>query len=75
MTEQERVIRFADVIECEHPELLKPDTMLKDIDEWDSMAMISVITMLATKFKRTLTYDELKGLVHVSDVLVLMEDA
>lgn len=75
MTEIEKLARFTDTIECEHPEHVKPDTVLKDIDEWDSMAMISVITMLATKFKRTLTYDELKGLVHVSDVLALMEDA
>ena len=75
MTEQEKLEKFTDTIECEHPEHVKPDTVLKDIDEWDSMAMISVITMLATKFGRTLTYDELKGLVHVSDVLVLMENA
>lgn len=73
MTEQEKIAKFADVIECEHPDELTPDTVLKDIDEWDSMAMISVITMLATKFNKTLTYGELKSLTLVSDVLAMME--
>ncbi|WP_086306604.1 hypothetical protein [Campylobacter devanensis] len=66
-----KIAKFKDVIECD--ETLTPQTPLDSIAEWDSMGKISTIVMLADDYGYTLTYDELKELKIVGDILDLME--
>ncbi len=69
----EKLTHFLEIIECENTNGITADTLLSDIEEWDSMGVISVITMLATDYDYTLTYEELKKLSKVGDILALMK--
>lgn len=69
----EKLTHFLEIIECENTDGITADTLLSDIKEWDSMGVISAITMLATDYNYTLTYEELKKLSKVSDILELMK--
>lgn len=66
----EKIAKFKDIIECDEP--LTPQTELDSLSEWDSMGKISTIVMLADDYDYTLTFDELKGLKIVGDILTLM---
>ena len=51
---------------------LAPDTVLADIDEWDSIAALSLIAMLDEQFDKTITGAEIKALRTVADILAHM---
>lgn len=69
----EKIAQLLEVIECENTDGITEETLLSDIEEWDSMGVISVITMLATDYGYTLTYEELKKLSKVGDIVALMK--
>ncbi len=52
---------------------LKPETVLKEIDEWDSMSALSLIVMLDDEFEKTVTGAEVRAMRTVSDILTYME--
>ena len=43
------------------------------MDEWDSIAALSLIVMLDEEFEKTITGDEIRALVTVNDILAYME--
>ena len=67
-----KIAKFKDVIECD--EALTPQTPRDSIAEWDSMGKISTSVMLADDYGYTLTFDELKKLSIVGDILDLMNE-
>lgn len=52
---------------------LTPETNLEDVDEWDSIAALSLIAMLDDNFSKTLPGKEIKALKTVGDILAHME--
>ena len=70
---QEKLQELLDTLECENQANISTDTDLSDIEEWDSIGKISLITLLATKYNYTLSFDELKVLNKVSDILKFMK--
>ena len=70
---KEKLQELLDTLECENQANISTDTDLSDIEEWDSMGKISLITLLATKYNYTLSFDELKVLSKVSDILKFMK--
>lgn len=52
---------------------LTAETPLDDVEEWDSIAMLSLIAMLDDEFGKTITGKELRALKSVSDILAYME--
>lgn len=52
---------------------LTPETPLDDVEEWDSIAMLSLIAMLDDEFGKTISGKELKALKTVADILAHME--
>ena len=70
---QEKLQELLDTLECENQANMSTDTDLSDIEEWDSMGKISLITLLAPKYNYTLSFDELKVLSKVSDILKFMK--
>ena len=53
--------------------VLTPETSLDTVEEWDSIAMLSLIAMLDEEFDKTITGKELKELKTVADILAYME--
>ena len=70
---QEKLQELLDTLECENQANISTDTDLSDIEEWDSIGKLSLITLLATKYNYTLSFDELKVLSKVSDILKFMK--
>ncbi len=53
--------------------VLKPDTILKDIEEYNSMSKLGIIVMMEDEFGVKLDSDTVKAFVTVGDILKLME--
>lgn len=71
MTEREKLALLEDMMELEEGDL-SMDKALDDIDEYDSMAKLSLIVLMEDEFDVKLTGDVLKGFKTVSDIVTLM---
>ncbi len=74
MSEREKLALLEDMLELDEGDLT-PDKALEDIDEYDSMAKLSLIVLMEDEFGVKLTGDVIKGFVTVGDILKLMENA
>ncbi len=71
MTEREKIALLEDMLELEEGDL-SMDTELDDIDEYDSMAKLSLIVLMEDEFGIKLTGDVIKNFQTVSDIVRLM---
>jgi len=69
---EEKLALIADALDADE-ELIKPETVLEELEEWDSMAVIAVISMLDKKHKVQLKADQIKALKTVADILEYMK--
>jgi len=56
------------------PEALKPEMKLEELEEWDSLAVVSVIAMLDKYFSVRLKPNDIKSLTTVEDILAHMKE-
>ena len=52
---------------------LSPETVLDEVESWDSIAALSLIAMMDDNFGKTLSGSEIKALKTVGDILAHME--
>lgn len=71
MTEREKLALLEDMLELDEG-ALTVDTVLDDVDEYDSMAKLSLIVMMEDEFDVKLTGDVIKGFETVGDIVKLM---
>jgi len=71
MTEREKLALLEDMLDLEEGELTA-QTELDDIDEYDSMAKLSLIVLMEDEFDVKLTGAMIKGFQTVGDILSLM---
>ena len=69
---QEKIVLIEEVLDVEAGSLT-PETLLADVEEWDSIAALSLIVMLDEKFEKTVSGAQIKALVSISDILAYME--
>lgn len=74
MTDQEKLAMLEETWELDEG-ALAADTLLDDVDEYDSMAKLSLIVMMDDEFSVKLTGDVIKGFETVGDILKLMVKA
>lgn len=67
MTKQEFIAELQEELEFE--ETLTPETILKDTDEWDSMAAMVLIGYVADNFDKTLTAEDLKEITTIDSLI------
>ena len=72
MTEQEKIALIEETLDLDEG-TLTADTVLDDVDEYDSMAKLSLIVMMDDEFGKKLTGDVIKGFKTVVDILAEME--
>ncbi len=72
MTEREKLALLEDMLELDEGDLTA-ETALDDVDEYDSMAKLSLIVLMEDEFGVKLTGDMIKGFETVGDILNLME--
>ncbi len=73
MTIEKFLQDFQDLLQCDEPVVM--DTLLEDIAEWDSLAVMSCIAYLEKKFSMTTTVDSYKKLRTVADIAALTKGA
>ena len=71
MTEREKLALLEDMLELDEGDL-SVDMDLDDVDEYDSMAKLSLIVLMEDEFGVKLTGDVIKGFETVGDIVALM---
>lgn len=71
MTEREKLALLEDMLELDEGDLTV-DRALDDIDEYDSMAKLSLIVLMEDEFGVKLTGDVIKDFETIGDIVALM---
>lgn len=72
MTNEEKLNEIADILEVEIEDVNK-DTVLTDIDTWDSVAVLSFIAVMNDKFNKFPMADQIRAYKTVGDLMAAME--
>lgn len=67
MTVQEKLEVLEDILELDEG-TLKVEDSLEDIDEWDSMSKLYLVTYIKKEMQKRLTVDEIKNFETVQDI-------
>lgn len=73
MTDREKLALLEDMLELDEGDLTL-DKELDDIDEYDSMAKLSLIVLMEDEFGVKLTGDIIKGFKTVGDIVAMMSE-
>ncbi|WP_102411430.1 phosphopantetheine-binding protein [Beduinella massiliensis] len=71
MTEQEKLALLEETLEVEEG-TLTAETVLADVEEYDSLTKLSLIVMMDDEFGVVLNSEKIKTFVTVGDILALM---
>ena len=71
MTNQQKLAEIADILEME-PEELTPELVLDELETWDSIAVLSVISIINDKFNKFPNADEIRQYKTIGDLLDAM---
>ena len=71
METKEKLAMLEEMFELEDG-TLKEDTLLNDIEEWDSMSKLSLIVLIDDEFGKKVSGEQIKSLVSIKDILNLM---
>jgi acyl carrier protein len=65
---------FQELVECMEiePVDLDEDTVFKDLEDFDSMAIMSIVAFTDENFGETLTAEQLQGMKTVRDLMELI---
>lgn len=71
MTNEEKIALLEDMLELESG-ALAPETQLSSIDEYDSMAKLSLIVLMDDEFSKKLTGEQIREFKTVQGILDFM---
>ena len=71
MTNEEKIAMLEDMLELDGG-TLKPETELESIEEYDSMAKLSLIVMMDDEFGKKLSGEKIREFKTVQDILDFM---
>lgn len=71
MTQEEKIALLEDLLELDGG-ALKPEMELSSIDEYDSMAKLSLIVLMDDEFSKKLTGEQIREFNTVQDILDFM---
>lgn len=69
MENQNFIKNFAEAVEIESTESLSVNTMFRELDEWNSLAYLSVIAMLDEEYGIQIENTEFKQLKTIGDII------
>lgn len=67
MTKAEFIARLQEELEYETP--LAPDTMIRELDEWDSMSAMVLIGFVSQQFGVTLKGDDIREITTIDSLV------
>ena len=72
MKQEEKIAMLEDMLELDGG-TLKPETVLADIEEYDSMAKLSLIVLMDDEFGKKLTGEQIREFKTVQNILDFMD--
>ncbi len=72
MNEKEKLELLEETLDIEEGSL-SPEMNLDDVDEYDSLAKLSIVVMMEDYFDKKVTSDIIRGFKTVADILAIME--
>ncbi|MBR6209613.1 MAG: acyl carrier protein [Clostridiales bacterium] len=72
MSTEEKIAKIEEIMELDAGEL-SIDSRLVDLDEWDSISILSFVAMVGDEFGREISTEETKSIVTVGDAIKFME--
>lgn len=69
---KEKLAMLEEVMECEEG-TLRPEMDLNDVEDYNSLAKLSLIVMMADEFGKKIGSEDIKKFVTVQDILDLMK--
>lgn len=72
MTNEEKIAILEELMEVDEG-TLNPETLLSNIEEWDSVSFLSFMAMMDEKFGKTVTGSKIKTKETVGDLMAMME--
>ena len=73
MNIQDFIEKFAEAVEVDSVEDLKENTKFRELDEWSSLAVLSVIAMLDEEYDTQIENADFKKLQTISDIVKFIE--
>lgn len=73
MNIQDFIEKFAEAIEVDSAEDLMENTKFRELDEWSSLAVLSVIAMLDEEYDTQIENADFKKLQTISDIVQFIE--
>ena len=70
---KEFIENFADQFDDTDISEIKPETVMRDLDEWSSMIGLSLLNMVDNEYGVQLTFDELKHAITVQNLFDIVE--
>ena len=62
--------RLAEILDVEE---VKPENVLRDFEQWDSLAILSVLAMADSKYGVTIRAEEIRQVATAADLATLVE--
>ncbi len=72
-TIQDFIEQFLVAVDFQAAVEVKPETVLTDLPEWDSLAALGVIVMFDSEYQKSITGDHLKRCVTVQELYARLE--
>ena len=72
MTTAEKIELLEETMELEAG-TLREDTVLEELDRWNSLTKLSIIVMMDDEFDKEIKSDDIKDYITVADILKAME--
>lgn len=73
MNNERKLKLLAEVLDMEE-DVITPEIKLSELDEWDSIALISFIAMMDDEFNKMIKGSDVKKQKTVADLMNLMEN-
>ena len=73
MNIQDFIEKFAEAVEVDSAEDLNENTKFRELDEWSSLAVLSVIAMLDEEYDTQIENADFKKLQTISDIVQFFE--
>lgn len=70
---KEFIENFADQFDDTDISEIKPETVMRDLDEWSSMIGLSLLNMVDNEYGVQLTFDELRNAITVQNLFDIVE--
>lgn len=70
---KEFIENFADQFDDTDISEIKPETVMRDLDEWSSMIGLSLLNMVDNEYGVKLTFDELRNAITVQNLFDIVE--